>query len=325
MTNINQLSQEQIDAEILEKASSIAEYVRDLFGWDVLSGKELTNEDLRAMPVWQSASLVFDLARNHTSDGDLYETDHPANLDNLDALVADNRLQCGGGAVVVRQLLDWINAAYEWEQGENLTLKAAAELAGMTIPSIRNVLSKEKSGLTAVKNSDGRTVVRRDQFEQWVQGRRNFAPLRAGSVAISGVSSEQHGKRPDRTAVEELLRAMGWELHPMCDPTNSKMLAWKSADGSVCIGHEHNLATTQNLWVRPDQLPKGGEWTSIPHDKYSRPDGTLSAAKDYGRHSGLKKYPELVMEPLLKFQPRTVAEAAIVLQSIAELSKEAVP
>lgn len=82
--------------------------------------------------------------------------------------------------------------------------------------------------------------------------------------------------------------------------TNSKMHVYVTHKG-VTFAHEYNN-NKQNIWVPACTLPK--QILDIPHSLSPSSALWLEQGK-YGRHSGLRKYADLVDEDLIKLSPET--------------------
>lgn len=309
-----------LEHEFLEKIQILQEKLEDLFGW-VVGNRPLTIEDIRRMPVWVSAEEVISLLNTGT-DGDLFGTDHPANLDYFDALTSDARLNVVPGGGLTRKLINRLCEAEDEGQGF-ITVAAAARIAGMAEGSVRNALYSGKDPqFTLTKNAAGRTVIDRRAFDRWLEGRRNYRPKGSERQAVNGLSGDVQTLKPTLNAVNDYFRkSLGLRLHPRCKADNKKILAWTDTTGSLCIAHEHDRVTSQQLWVRLDALPVGGSWESVPHERYAAKSPKDDIYNGYGRHSGLKTYDELVLAELIKFRPRTMAEVALVLENLGVCPK----
>jgi hypothetical protein len=316
-----ELTMSHLELEFLEKIQILQEKMEDLFGW-VVGNRPLTIEEIRRMPVWVSAEEVISLLKTGT-DGDLFGTDHPANLDYFDALTSDTRLNVAPGGGLTRKLINRLCDINDKEQGF-ITVAGAARIAGMSEGSVRNALYSGKDPqFTLTKNAAGRTVIDRRAFERWLEGRRNYRPKNAERQSINGLAVDVQTSKPTLRAVNDYFtKALNLHLHPRCKPDNKKMLGWTDDTGRLCIAHEHDRATSQQLWVRIDALKQGGSWESVPHERYAAKSSRADIHEGYGRHSGLKNYDELVLAELIKFRPRTMAEVALVLEDLGVRPQE---
>src|SRR5690606_5909221 len=124
----------------------------------------------------------------------------------------------------------------------------------------------------------------------------------------TGIDPALAGAQPTRENLEVLFHTLGLVPHEKSRAPNKYMHAYRS--GSLTFAHEHSRST-QHLWIPfarfedPQEVMRRFVTRVYPATK-------LDAAP-YGRHSGLKKFPELATAKLLKISPRTTEEARIVL------------
>lgn len=88
---------------------------------------------------------------------------------------------------------------------------------------------------------------------------------------------------------------------------NAKMDGY--TNGKLTFTHEHNLKT-QYLWL-PREV---GEELELPKKLYEK--ANLNINGDYGRHSGLKKYPDIAYADLYKIEIKTLGDLQVVMDQL---------
>ena len=90
--------------------------------------------------------------------------------------------------------------------------------------------------------------------------------------------------------------------HPLQKKPNAKMDGYLHS-GVGTITHQHD-SKTQYIWIR--EIDFSPDLHCFVHDRY--PASEVNKAGHYGRHSGLKKYPDLVDADLVRIHVTTVGE-----------------
>ena len=88
---------------------------------------------------------------------------------------------------------------------------------------------------------------------------------------------------------------------------NAKMDGY--TNGKLTFTHEHNLKT-QYLWL-PREV---GDELELPKKLYEK--ANLNINGDYGRHSGLKKYPDIAYADLYKIEIKTLGDLQVVMDQL---------
>lgn len=101
------------------------------------------------------------------------------------------------------------------------------------------------------------------------------------------------------------------ERNPLQKKPNAKMDGYVLKDGTS-ITHEHSLKN-QYLWIpQKKYVPEMDAFESTLY-----PASDLNKEGNYGRHSGLKKYPDLVEADLVRLQPKTAGELIALIEMIS--------
>lgn len=102
------------------------------------------------------------------------------------------------------------------------------------------------------------------------------------------------------------------ENHPAHSPSNVKMHGYITLNGQA-IAVEHNLKHPA-FWVESIEIPEA--ISQIRCKTY--PASDVGKNGKYGRHSGLRKFPELIDADLLKFVPRKMEELESLINVIIQ-------
>lgn len=101
-------------------------------------------------------------------------------------------------------------------------------------------------------------------------------------------------------------------IHALQKKANAKMDGYQVGASALAFTHEHSQRT-QFIWCRKQDLI-GQQLDSLLIKEY--PASELDKGGNYGRHSGLKKYPELAYADLLKITIRTIADLESVMKGL---------
>lgn len=128
--------------------------------------------------------------------------------------------------------------------------------------------------------------------------------------ATTGASIAEIGERPNTPERVRLYLEThpDIEFHPNHSPDNAKMHGYVTGNGRV-IAVEHNLKHPA-LWVEAFNVPEA--LRGIRYKAY--PASDVGKDGKYGRHSGLKKFPQLAKADLIKFTPRRMNEVIALVE-----------
>lgn len=151
-----------------------------------------------------------------------------------------------------------------------------------------------------------------DRLIDEAKRRAEKALKEAGVVGVVDTSIQYQGdaKPTDKLVRAAIAQCKFCHPHPQYKPGNKKMEGYQTDDGTA-FTHEYNLKQ-QSLWFPMVALPDS--LSDIKSTTYLSTD--LWKQDNYGRHSGLKTYPELENADLVKFQPRTMREVERIIECI---------
>jgi hypothetical protein len=187
---------------------------------------------------------------------------------SLDSFTSFSQMRNGGDQKY--KLLDWFDTEIALHLSEMLYLDPL--WLTETAVKFRNELQL-KSALQEIEVAANSTKIMADNFHV------------------------EEGGWIDSLLVSKTLELCPWvQVHTRQTKKNSKMDGYQSLSGKT-FTHEHNLKK-QYFWMDEKLLSEGLDECKFGMKHYLSSD--LKKSKDYGRHSGLKKYPELADANLIK-------------------------
>ena len=207
----------------------------------------------------------------------------------------------------VSRLLNVVEQQETFQAREWLYIDETAPIVGMTPSSFRSIVFNPESDIQRKVDPDTRRVqVDKSTVLNWLE-----RTDRARWLKLTNPEADSRSAKP-ATVIKEALSNWGCSYHSKCKP-DAKAMAAVVTPNDITIAIEKRGRA--KLWMRPLTT------AALPGIESGRSEGStinLKPNENYGRHSGLKKYPELKEATLVWYAPETMEDFGRLMAAITE-------